>query len=89
MKIKTIYTNEYLELINYLIKLRKVSLVNQTEMAKHLKLSQSDISKIEKCDKKIDILETFNWIERCNDNPQELIELYNLFKKIKYNNEEL
>lgn len=88
MRIKTIYTNEYAILIDYLIKLRKESSINQTQMAKHLNLSQSDISKIEKCDKKIDILETFNWIEKCNNEPKELINLYKIFKNTKYSKNE-
>lgn len=80
MKIKTVHTNEYICLINYLIALRKESNISQIDMAKTLNLKQSDISKIEIKERRIDIYEAFQWINKCSSNSNEvLITAYNIF----------
>ena len=86
MKIKTVHTNEYISLINYLIALRKESNISQIDMAKTLNLKQSDISKIEIKERRIDICETFLWLNKCSPNNNEvLISAYNIFFEIKSN----
>ncbi len=89
MKIKTIHRNEYINLINYLIALRKQFSISQTDMAKALNLKQADISKIEIKERRLDVVETFLWIKRCNPNNNEIIlEAYNIFIE-STNNEEI
>lgn len=80
MKIKTVHTNEYINLINYLIALRKESNISQIDMAKTLNLKQSDISKIEIKERRIDICEAFQWLNKCSPNNNKiLITAYNIF----------
>jgi len=65
---KTIFNENYKNMISFLIKTRKENSVPQNKLAKALKLKQSDISKIEHFDRRIDLLEALAWISYCNDN---------------------
>lgn len=86
MKIKTVHTHEYISLINYLITLRKESNISQIDMAITLNLKQSDISKIEIKERRIDICETFLWLNKCSPkNNEVLLTAYNIFFEIKLN----
>jgi len=54
---KTIHKNEYLALINIIASERKRLGISQQEVAGKLGMSQSDISKIESNERRIDIFE--------------------------------
>lgn len=86
MKVKTIHSNEYKNIIDYLIKIRKLSGISQADMAKYLNLRQADISKIESKERRLDIHETFTWIDCCCSNPfiglLEVHKIY-IFTKLK------
>jgi predicted transcriptional regulator len=56
-KNKTIYDKRYQELISELTKERVRLSVSQDELAAQIGLNQSDISKIEKFEKRLDVLE--------------------------------
>lgn len=80
MKIKTVHTRQYIDLIDYLIKLRKETSINQKNMAIALNLNQTDISKIESRERRIDISETFKWLHKCKPYDKKIIlEAYNIF----------
>lgn len=53
----TIYTKEYKEITQKLFKARKESGLNQVEVAKKLRKTQSYISKIERGERRLDIIE--------------------------------
>jgi len=57
IKTKTIYDSLYQSLINELTKERIRLSISQKELAKKIGLNQSDISKIEKFEKRLDVLE--------------------------------
>lgn len=59
---KSIFDPRYKSLISYLSELRKSVNVSQMELAVKLNLSQSDISKIESCERRIDFIETIDWL---------------------------
>ncbi len=82
MKKKTVYSHEYQKIIEYLIQIRKESGKSQGEIANLLQLRQSDISKIESKDRRIDIVETFLWIEHCSKNSfVDLLRIYKIYLK--------
>lgn len=56
-KNKTIYDKRYQELISELTKERIRLSISQDELAAQVGLNQSDISKIEKFEKRLDVLE--------------------------------
>lgn len=62
-KHRSIHDPRYQSLIEELVKLRKGKGVSQKELAKHLHVLQSDISKIEQCQRRIDLIETLHWLE--------------------------
>jgi transcriptional regulator with XRE-family HTH domain len=53
----SIHSKEYKELIKRLVKARKEAGLTQKEVAKKLKQHQSYISKIETCQRRVDVLE--------------------------------
>lgn len=56
-KNKTIYNQKYQELISELTKERIRLSISQSELAALVGLNQSDISKVEKFEKRLDVLE--------------------------------
>jgi transcriptional regulator with XRE-family HTH domain len=54
---KTIKTSEYRRLISSLVAARRSAGVSQAKVAETLGCSQSDISKIENCERRLDVLE--------------------------------
>lgn len=54
---KTIHNKEYSDLIDKLCSERKCLSLSQTEVSEHLNMTQSEISKIETGDRRMDILE--------------------------------
>lgn len=56
-KVKTIHDFDYRQLIHELMKERIRLNVSQKELATQIGLNQSDISKIEKFEKRLDVLE--------------------------------
>lgn len=59
----SIYEPAYKAMIAFLVHERQIAAVSQKVMAKELKLKQPDISKIESCERRLDILECVNWIQ--------------------------
>ncbi|MEM9215968.1 MAG: helix-turn-helix transcriptional regulator [Cyanobacteria bacterium P01_F01_bin.150] len=60
-KVKTIHDHHYKALIAELAQERVRLNISQEQLAQLVGLNQSDISKIEKCDKRLDVLE-LSWI---------------------------
>lgn len=57
----TIYDERYIKLIEKLVADRKAAGLTQHDMAKALGFSQSDISKIENRERRLDIIELEDW----------------------------
>jgi transcriptional regulator with XRE-family HTH domain len=62
-KHRSIHDPRYQSFIGQLVKLRKGKGVSQRALAERLRVLQSDISKIEQCQRRIDLLETLLWLE--------------------------
>lgn len=71
-KNKSIHSPEYSDLIQWLTRERNRLGLSQAEVAESLCMSQSDISKIENQERRIDVLEfkRLLLIYRINDNPK-------------------
>jgi transcriptional regulator with XRE-family HTH domain len=62
-KIKTIYNPRYSKILKRLIEARIKADISQKELALALNINQSDISKIEHGQRKIDITEFLDWLK--------------------------
>lgn len=57
----TIHNPRYRNIINKLVKQRKDAGIKQEEVAKAINLTQPDISKIERFERRLDVLEFIDW----------------------------
>jgi len=62
-KTSSIYDTRYQAILSRLIKQRKAAGVSQEAIASALGLSQSDISKIERCERRLDLIELVDYIQ--------------------------
>ena len=80
MKVKTIYNSDYIELIQILSSERKRLGISQKEVATLLDISQADISKIERLERRLDILELKSLLKiyriSSNQNLQNLVLIF-------------
>ena len=82
-KSKTIYSPEYIELIDILASERKRLDLSQAEVAEQLRLRQTDISKIENKERRLDVLELKKLLKiyRVSKNSKLRIAIENFFIK--------
>jgi transcriptional regulator with XRE-family HTH domain len=69
--ISSIHDPEYHRIIDALISLREKAKLSQKALAQEIGLTQPDVSKIERRERRIDILETLRWVRASNANPAE------------------
>jgi transcriptional regulator with XRE-family HTH domain len=67
--ISSIHDPEYHRIIDALISLREKAKLSQKTIANEIGLTQPDVSKIERRERRIDILETLRWIRATNSDP--------------------
>ena len=70
---KSIYDPRYKQLIRFLAEARRQSGISQAKIADTLSLSQSDISKIETCERRIDFIEVIDWTTALGLAPEEYL----------------
>jgi transcriptional regulator with XRE-family HTH domain len=63
VRVRTIHDPRYKRIVSRLIKARVDAGLTQEELGQATGLSQSDISKIEKCQRRVDLLEVIDWIK--------------------------
>lgn len=59
----TIYDEDYQRLIAQLVGYRKAKGITQQQLAKSLGMAQHDISKVENCVRRLDVLELRDWLK--------------------------
>ncbi len=69
--ISSIHDPEYHRIIDALISLRERAKLSQKAIAHEIGLTQPDISKIERRERRIDILETLRWVRATDADPAE------------------
>jgi hypothetical protein len=67
--VSSIHDPEYHRIVDALIDLREQANLSQKAIAQALGLTQPDISKIERCERRIDVLETLRWIRATDTEP--------------------
>lgn len=60
---KSIYTDDYINIISVLRAIRINKNITQAEMAKLLNTTQSFVSKVENRDRRLDVIEMLLWID--------------------------
>ncbi|MDG6882557.1 helix-turn-helix domain-containing protein [Phocoenobacter uteri] len=71
---KTIYKEKYQKIIQFLIATRKEKGITQQQIADQLNKPQSYIAKIERCERKLDILEFIELCEAMNTSPLTILQ---------------
>lgn len=69
--VSSIHDPEYHRIVDALISLREKARLSQKEIAHEIGLTQPDVSKIERRERRIDILEALRWIRATGVNPSE------------------
>ncbi|EPJ3658189.1 TPA: helix-turn-helix transcriptional regulator [Acinetobacter baumannii] len=69
----SIHDKRYIKLINTLTQLRELKDITQVELASSLKKPQSYISKIENLERRIDIVELYDWLKALGESENTLI----------------
>ncbi len=60
---KSIYTDDYINIISVLRAIRINKNITQAEMAKRLNTTQSFVSKVENRERRLDVIELLSWID--------------------------
>lgn len=60
---KSIYTDEYINIISTLRAIRISKNITQAEMAELLNVTQSFVSKVENRERRLDVVEFLSWID--------------------------
>jgi transcriptional regulator with XRE-family HTH domain len=66
---KSVFTDAYASVIATLVALRKERGVSQVELARRLGKSQQFISYVERCERRIDVVEFFAIVRALGDDP--------------------
>jgi transcriptional regulator with XRE-family HTH domain len=69
--ISSIHDPEYHRIVDALISLREKAKLSQKAIAWEIGLTQPDVSKIERRERRIDILEALRWVRATGANPTE------------------
>lgn len=69
--ISSIHDPDYHKIIDALISLREEAKLSQKAIAHEIGLTQPDVSKIERRERRIDILEALRWVRATNADPAE------------------
>lgn len=60
---KSIYTDDYINIISALRAVRINKNITQAEMAKKMNVTQSFISKVENRERRLDVIELLSWVD--------------------------
>ena len=82
----TIHDLRYQSVIRRVTELRKLAGLSQKEIAQSIGVSQSDISKLERCERRLDVIELYDvlWVVAHQDQnlfDEYLKEVYEAFRK--------
>ncbi len=69
--VSSIHDPEYHRIIDALISLREKAKLSQKAIAYEIGLTQPDVSKIERRERRIDVLEALRWVRATNADPAE------------------
>lgn len=70
----SIHDNRYRAIIDILVHLRRECNISQAVLAERVGLTQPDVSKIERCERRIDILEFVDFLHAITNSDRALID---------------
>jgi len=76
----SIHDPRYIDLIHCLISIREKQNITQVEVATSLKKHQSYVAKVENLDRRLDIIELYDWLKVLNMSLSEFIKISNFEK---------
>ncbi len=79
----TVHDPKYRNLVGLLVKIRKRVNLTQAELAEKLGVTQPDISKIERFERKIDALELIEWLQVFSH--EERVNVHEIWKEVYQN----
>lgn len=77
----SIHDPRYIDLIQCLISIREERNITQVQVAASLKKHQSYVAKVENLDRRLDIIELYDWLKVLNLQISEFIKISNIEKK--------
>ncbi|MBD2042863.1 helix-turn-helix domain-containing protein [Microcoleus sp. FACHB-672] len=69
--VSSIHDPEYHRIVDALISLREKAKLSQKAIAQEIGLTQPDVSKIERRERRIDVLEALRWVRATGTDPSE------------------
>jgi transcriptional regulator with XRE-family HTH domain len=72
--LSSIHDPEYQKIVLALIALREGAKLSQRAIAQEIGLTQPDVSKIERRERRVDVLEALRWIRATGANPAEFFD---------------
>ena len=82
-RVSTLHDTKYRNLVGLLVEMRKRTGLTQVELAEKLGVTQPDISKIERFERKIDALELIEWLQVFSD--EERVNAHEIWKEVYQN----
>ncbi len=76
LTISSIYDPEYHKIVAALIALREGAKLSQKAIAQEIGLTQPDVSKIERRERRVDVLEALRWIRATGADPAEFFDQF-------------
>lgn len=67
---KSVFTDAYAAVVEYLVELRKTQGVSQVELAQRLGRTQQFVSLVERKDRRLDIIEFLVWVRALEGNAE-------------------
>ena len=68
------FAPEYRKVIERLIQLRRSAQLTQVQLAERMSIDQSQISKFERCERRMDIIDFIKFCTACGANPSEILD---------------
>jgi transcriptional regulator with XRE-family HTH domain len=73
---KSVFSNDYRRLVRLLIQFRREAELTQVEVAERLGRSQSYVSKIERCERRLDVVEYCELVRALDHDPVKALDAF-------------
>ncbi len=78
-RVSTIHDDRYIKLINQLRRVRESKRIRQADLAEKLGQHQSYVSKVEGLERRLDVIELYDWLNALDKEPLEFFRLIGWF----------
>lgn len=70
---KSIHTDDYIIIVSTMRNIRKELNITQDDLAQRLNVQQSFVSKVENCERRLDVIEFLSWIDALGISIEDII----------------